>query len=798
MADGKVVIDTSLDNSGLKNGISNLNKSFAGLKSSLGKIGAAVGVAFGTAALISFGRQCINLGSNIDEVQNVVDVAFGNMSYKIEEFAQTSIENFGMSRLSAKKTASTYMAMARSMGVSEETASDMSVTLTGLTGDVASFYNISQELADIKLKSVFTGETETLKDLGIVMTQTNLQAFALSSGINKNIADMTQAELVGLRYNYVLKQLELANGDFARTQGSWANQTRILSENWKELMSVLGQGLIQILTPVLRVLNKIVESLINAANTASAAMSRLLGTSETQITSVGSAANQVNAAIEETAQSAGTLADNTKSAGKAADNAVMGFDALNVLSSKEESGSLSSSAAPGVITANVETAAAKAQTEGFIAQTQNAFSKLGKYINEKLTPAVNAWGKAFAKLEKPVKTAADKIKKSTADLLNNSLKPLAAYITQQFVPNIVNSASVNLAPVFSDILGLAVSEFANDYEFMCGGISAATNDILMPAVKLYEKTSTDIFDSIGRAWNEHGTTLTEGFATFKESLRSIWNDIYNRILKPVFDKVFAVVGELWDKHLKPLWDNLIELLASVGEFLLMIWNKYLAPFVTYIVELASPLIRGAVNAVLEIIGTAAGMVADVVGNIVSSLTGLIDFLNGAFSGNWKKAWNGIKDFVGGIWDSIWGIIKGSINLIIGGLNTLWKAVYKVFAGIANGIGGAVGWIGDLIGKDWSFSMPSQPPLIPKLAKGAVIPANREFLAVLGDQTRGTNIETPLETMIQAFEAALSNGGYGATADVHFTVELDGDVLYKAVKRAEAKRVNVYSNPAFVR
>lgn len=95
-------------------------------------------------------------------------------------------------------------------------------------------------------------------------------------------------------------------------------------------------------------------------------------------------------------------------------------------------------------------------------------------------------------------------------------------------------------------------------------------------------------------------------------------------------------------------------------------------------------------------------------------------------------------------------------------------------------------------------MPSQPPLIPKLAKGAVIPANREFLAVLGDQTRGTNIETPLETMIQAFEAALSNGGYGATADVHFTVELDGDVLYKAVKRAEAKRVNVYSNPAFVR
>lgn len=799
MADGKVVIDTSLDNSGLKNGIANLNKSMTGLKSSLGKIGTAVGVAFGTAALVSFGKQCIELGSNIDEVQNVVDVAFGDMAYKIEEFSQTSIENFGMSRLSAKKTASTYMAMARGMGISEDSASDMAVALTGLTGDVASFFNISQELADTKLKSVFTGETETLKDLGVVMTQANLQAFALSSGINKNIADMTQAELVGLRYNYVLKQLELANGDFARTSDSWANQTRILSENWKELMSVLGRGLIQILTPVLRVFNKIVEALVNAANAASTAMSMLFGTSQTQITSVSSAANEMNAAIEETAQSADTLADNTKSAGKEADTAVMGFDALNILSSKETgSTGLSSSAAPGVITANVDTASAEAKTKGFAQQTLNAFSKLEKYINDKLTPAINAWGKAFSELKAPVKSAVEKIKKSTADLMDNSLKPFAAYITQQFVPNIINAISVKLAPVFSDVLSAVISEFAKDFEFICGGIGAAINDILLPAIKQYEKTAIDVFDIVKSTWDRHGEALTSGFSEFKESLRSIWNDIYNKILKPIFDKIFAVVGELWDKHLKPLWSNLLEFFASVGEFLLTIWNKYLAPFVSYIVELAAPLIRDVINSIIEKVGEIVGVVIDVVSSILRSLTGLIDFLNGVFSGDWEKAWNGIKDFVGGIWDSIWSIIKGTVNLIIDGLNTLWKAVYKVFSGIADGIGSAVGWIGDLIGRDWGFSLPSQPPVIPRLARGAVIPANSEFLAVLGDQKRGTNIEAPLDTMVQAFETALLNGGYGAAADVHFTVMLDGDVLYKAVKRAETKRANVYSNPAFVR
>ena len=115
-------------------------------------------------------------------------------TWKAEKFSKSALEAFGMSELSAKKTSGTYMTMAKSAGINENAASDMAVTLAGLTGDVASFYNISQDLADVRLKSVFTGETETLKELGVVMTQTNLQAYALSQGINKNISDMNQAE----------------------------------------------------------------------------------------------------------------------------------------------------------------------------------------------------------------------------------------------------------------------------------------------------------------------------------------------------------------------------------------------------------------------------------------------------------------------------------------------------------------------------------------------------------------------------------------------------------------------------
>ena len=211
--------------------------------SALTKLAKLAATAFAVDKIIDFSKQAIQLGSDVAEVQNVVDVAFGDMSSAVDEFAQNAITNFGMSELAAKRTASTYMAMASNMGLSQAEAAEMSLTLTGLTGDVASFYNISQELADIKLKSVFTGETETLKDLGIVMTQANLEAFALSQGITKSISAMSQAELVTLRYNFVLDQLSLASGDFIRTQDSWANQTRVLSERWKELLGILGGGL---------------------------------------------------------------------------------------------------------------------------------------------------------------------------------------------------------------------------------------------------------------------------------------------------------------------------------------------------------------------------------------------------------------------------------------------------------------------------------------------------------------------------------------------------------------------------
>ena len=188
----------------------------------------ALAAAFSIKKVVDFGKSCLELGSDLAEVQNVVDVTFPSITAQVDKFAQSAAKSFGLSETMAKQYTGTFGAMAKAFGFTEKQAYDMGTTLTGLAGDVASFYNISQDEAYTKLKSVFTGETESLKDLGVVMTQSALDAYAMANGFGKTTAQMSEAEKVALRYAFVQDQLTAATGDFARTSDSWANQCRIM------------------------------------------------------------------------------------------------------------------------------------------------------------------------------------------------------------------------------------------------------------------------------------------------------------------------------------------------------------------------------------------------------------------------------------------------------------------------------------------------------------------------------------------------------------------------------------------
>ncbi len=197
----------------------------------------------------------IELASSLTEVQNVVDTTFGDGAGKIYEWADSAATSFGMSSLQAQQFNGTMGAMLKSMGLTDDAVMQMSTDMVGLAGDMASFYNMNVEDAFYKIRAGISGETEPLKALGINMSVANLEAFALSQGIEKTWKQMDQAEQATLRYNYLMSQTADAQGDFERTSDSFANQQRILKLQIDNLSASLGEQLLPHLNEIFITIN---------------------------------------------------------------------------------------------------------------------------------------------------------------------------------------------------------------------------------------------------------------------------------------------------------------------------------------------------------------------------------------------------------------------------------------------------------------------------------------------------------------------------------------------------------------
>lgn len=295
------------------------------LGNSFKKIGAMATAAFSVAALVKFTKSCLDIGSDLNEVQNVVDTAFPAMSSQVNNFAQQAMTSFGLSELMSKQFMGTFGAMSKAFGFSEKEAYNMSATLTGLAGDVASFYNIDPTESFTKLKSVFTGETETLKDLGVVMTQSALDQYALSNGYGRTTSEMSEQEKVALRLAFVTDKLSMANGDFAKTQNSWANQTRILTLRFQSLKGALGKGLTAVFAPIVKGINWVLANLKPLADSFASLMEMLTGysgdTGSGGLADTAAGASDAANGISDASDSAADLGKGLSGAGKKGEKA---------------------------------------------------------------------------------------------------------------------------------------------------------------------------------------------------------------------------------------------------------------------------------------------------------------------------------------------------------------------------------------------------------------------------------------------------------------------------------------------
>ena len=751
---GKVVISTALDNKGLEKGLGNISGSLGGLKSVIGRLGGVVAAAFSARAIINFSKEAIELGSNLEEVQNVVDVSFGSMAGACEEFASTSITKFGMSELAAKQTASTYMAMAKGMGVAEAAASDMSITLAGLSGDVASFYNLDQEEAAKKLQGVFTGESEALKSLGVVMTQANLKQFALEKCMNANIDTMSQAELVALRYAFVTDALSLAAGDFERTQDSWANQTRILSMQWQQFMGIIGQTLTTVLTPAIKLLNSLVTVLVNVAQKIQTVVANLFGKAVTQTDAVAESAAAGAAAEED-------LAEGVTKAGKAAKKSFAGFDQLNKLSSPDGKSDSTGAGvgAGGIPNISGGTVTVESDVQDNITpKIQTLIEKIkgfGEEIKTAFMPSISAWSEAFSGLGPSVEEAGTRIGTAWTTLKDTALVPFGEYITTDFIPSVANDFSTTLAPIFADVMPAAVGLWTTDFENSCLLIQKYCG-ILQLGFEGVKTVFSDMCESISSNWETYGGDLLQGFTDFKDGLWETWWYIYESIIDPVITACSETLSWLWDEHLKPLWDDIVEFVLSVGENIMALWNGFLKPLVDYLIALFAPIVTNIINGIVDAVAIAIAVISDVIGGIVTWLDGLIQFIVGVFTLDWERAWGGVKKMFEGAWNSFAGVVKGVVNSIIWVINQLMAAIYSGIAGVVNGLGSIVDTVGDMLGQNWGFSIPTRAPRIPYLAQGAVLPPNKPFMAVVGDQRHGTNIEAPLTTIQEAVAVVMED------------------------------------------
>lgn len=425
---GQIALELGIDSSQIVNQLTGAsNKAAKQATSIFSGMGKKIAGALSIAAFAKFTKDCIEVGSNVTEVQNVVDTAFGDLSRQADLWASNAMTNFGLSELSAKKYMGVFGQMSNAMGITGQAALDMAEDVTGLTGDVASFYNLSTDEAYTKLKSIWTGETETLKDLGVVMTQTNLDQYALNNGFGKTTAKMTEQEKVMLRYQYVTSALSNATGDFVKTQDSWANQTRILTLRFQQLKASLGKGFIALFTPILRGFNNLLAGLQKVADGFSSFVQMLTGADVS--TSMGSISSDI-AGIGDDASSAadnvGDIGSAAKKTAKDIEKSLAGFDQINKLTEPTDDSS-DSSGSTGGTSSGIGSVDLVPDVSG---STSNATSAISDFVNK-------------------AKKELDKLRKWSVSTFSPSMSKIWDGLTKN-----TDTAKKNLTSAFNDIKAL--------------------------------------------------------------------------------------------------------------------------------------------------------------------------------------------------------------------------------------------------------------------------------------------------------------------------------------------------------
>ncbi|MCI8387498.1 MAG: hypothetical protein HFE63_03410, partial [Clostridiales bacterium] len=579
-----------------------------------------------------------------------------------------------------------------------------------------------------------------------------------------------------------------------------------LKEAWRQLLAVVGQPVLKLALPVVKSMTSALQRMTEAAQSAWQALQRVFGWEDVQATAISSAAeaqDELTAAVEATE--------------KTQEGALAGFDEIQTLTDKSATSDTEVArtfAIPSIDTSTGIDTGSSSRLDAVAAAIEN--------IREKIEPTIAA----LSNLWNSVKLFSMPFGEGLSAFYSDILLPMGEWAITTGLPIAINAISDALERV-NEIATLAFEFFSgkitfedfisklSDVEIVLNSVAGAIGTVtiamgLFETVSTLAATSSSILSTIMSAltnpvfwvvasiaalvaivlllikhWDElsekmgsNGKSLFDNVKGIIDNIKKEFVDFKNNVIDPICNHFMDIISDLWDNHLSRLWGHLKEFFESFMNNMTAIYNT-IKPLLKLVYDILCPIITDVTNLILSLLGDIFAYVIDVVDGIIQVLTGVINFLTGLFTWDFELALSGIVDIFKGVINIIIGLFESGVNFIIDIVNSLLDGVVwginRLISALNTISFDIPDWIPFVGGEHFGVNIPEITDYhisrlsIPRLASGAVIPPNREFLAVLGDQKQGMNIEAPLETIKQAFREAMAESG-GGTAQ-HMTVIL---------------------------
>lgn len=693
-----------------KKGIQDIKKELGGVSDSaksassgIGKAIKGISTAIKALAIMEVVKAVLNLGKASLELQ------------RTQAKLNTAFQSVGAS---AQQAAESYNGLFRFLGDNDrsvEAASHLA-KLTTNQQELAEWTKVCQGIyATFGDSLPIEGLTEAANESARVGKVTGTLADALNwAGVSEDEFNAKLANTVSFEEREALIRSTL-NGLYSNAAEIYEKNNKALLEH-NESQARLNQSLASAgatVTPLLTSLNNLSAVLLDALKPAFdviipaiatvvdwltkgiQAVMGFFGVMTGSSTSVNTFA-EMGSGITGAAAGADKLTSGLEGAEKAAEKAkraTMGFDELNVVSSGSSSKSGAAGAdGPGYMTPTVD--ASKFTMEVTETETKaSGFAKMMQDVADQLkdvfAPTITAWSGAFDTVKQAWEETKPRFINGARDI-RDAFSTLGGYVIKTFVPDVVNSFSENLAPVIGDLIAFKISEVGKNFELVGALFKDVTDSVIIPALDVVKKVITDTFDSIGTAWSKHGGPFMQKLTQAFDNIRSMIQMLYDTYFKPIAQKIIDTFDKLWTNGLKPLVDKAVDAALEIGECLLDLYNKFIYPIASWIMRNVAPIITDVINKMIEHIGQFYTYISNALGGVIDVIKGLVQFITGVFTGDWTKAWEGIKNIFRGTWDTIvnlakaaWENIKAPFSMAGTFFTSTWNAIKNIFSPVGS-------------------------------------------------------------------------------------------------------------------